>query len=132
MPALQITSFATSLTAGLALSNTCGPDHIHDAGSEAKQHEHDEPERGRREQTVETPAHQSSDENAGNQLRGEAETERHRRSAGANVSTSSTGLISSDVSAVPKFGQPVLQTSEPCGKCGLVRRRLVLFFAVIR
>jgi hypothetical protein len=43
-------------------------------------------------------------------------------------------LVSPDFSAVPKFGQPVIQTSEPCGKRSLVGGRFVAasIFAVIR
>jgi hypothetical protein len=43
-------------------------------------------------------------------------------------------LLSPDVSAVPNFGQPVIQTSEPCGKRGLIGGRFVAtsIFAVIR
>ena len=48
------------------------------------------------------------------------------------VSTSSVGLVSSDVSAVPKGGQPVLQTSEPCGKRSFVGGRFAFIFAVVR
>jgi len=43
-------------------------------------------------------------------------------------------LVSPDFSAVPNFGQPVIQTSEPCGKRSLIGGRFVAasIFAVIR
>jgi hypothetical protein len=34
-------------------------------------------------------------------------------------------LISPDFAAVTNFGQPVIQTSEPCGKRSFVGRRLI-------
>jgi hypothetical protein len=34
-------------------------------------------------------------------------------------------LVSPDFAAVPNFGQPVIQTSEPCGKRSFVGRRLI-------
>jgi hypothetical protein len=43
-------------------------------------------------------------------------------------------LVSPDFSAAPNFGQPVIQTSEPCGKRSLVGGRIVAtsIFAVFR
>jgi hypothetical protein len=43
-------------------------------------------------------------------------------------------LVSPEFSAVPNFGQPVIQTSEPCGKRSLIGGRFVpaSIFAVIR
>jgi hypothetical protein len=41
------------------------------------------------------------------------------------VSASSSGLVSPDFAAVPNFGQPVIQTSEPCGKRSFVGGRLI-------
>jgi hypothetical protein len=35
-------------------------------------------------------------------------------------------LISPDFAAVTNFGQPVIQTSEPCGKRSFVGRRLIV------
>jgi hypothetical protein len=43
-------------------------------------------------------------------------------------------LVSPDLSAVPNGGQPVIQTSEPCGKRSFFGRRFIApsIFAVIR
>jgi hypothetical protein len=43
-------------------------------------------------------------------------------------------LVSPDFAAVPNFGQPVIQTSEPCGKRSFVGGRFVVasISAVIR
>ena len=66
-----------------------------------------------------------ADDNAGDQLRRKPEPERHRRGSGSSVSAFSSGLVSPDFAAVPNFGQPVIQTSEPCGKRSFVRGRLI-------
>src|SRR5205823_1663445 len=76
-------------------------------------------------QTVETPANPGPDDNARNQLRGKPETERHRRSSGRPVAAFSAGLVSPDFAAVANFGQPVIETSEPCGKRSFVGRRMI-------
>jgi hypothetical protein len=34
-------------------------------------------------------------------------------------------LVSPDFAAVPNFGQPVIQTSEPCGKRSLIGERFI-------
>src|ERR1700688_4254535 len=80
------------------------------------------------------PANPLSDDNARDQLRGKPETERHRRSSGGSVSASVSGLVSPDFSAALNFGQPVIQTSEPCGKRSFIGGRLIVtsIFAVIR
>src|SRR4051794_16627837 len=80
------------------------------------------------------PANHRSDDNAGDQLRRKPETACHRRGSGSSVSAFSSGLVSPDVSAVPNFGQPVIQTSEPCGKRGFIGGRCaaISIFAVIR
>ena len=66
-----------------------------------------------------------SDDNAGDQFGRKPETARHRRCSGSAVSASSSGLVSPDVAAVPNFGQPVIQTSEPCGKRSFIGGRFV-------
>jgi len=124
-PAFCNQSSGFFLTAGSVRSNTRRSDHIQHAGGEAEQQEHDESERRRRQQTVEPPANQRSDNNARDQLRRKLETARHRRASGSAVFASGSGLVSPDFSAVPNFGQPVIQTSEPCGKSSLVGGRLI-------
>ena len=114
-----------SLAAGAVRSHACRSHHVDHAGDEAEQNKHDEPPRRGRQQTVETPAKQRSDNNAGDQLRRKPETERHRRGSGRSVSAFSSGLVSPDFAAVPNFGQPVIQTSEPCGKRSFVGGRFI-------
>jgi hypothetical protein len=43
-------------------------------------------------------------------------------------------LVSLDFAAAPNFGQPVIQTSEPCGKRSFVGRRFIVIsvFAAAR
>jgi len=43
-------------------------------------------------------------------------------------------LVSPDFAAVPNFGQPLIQTSEPCGKRSLIGGRFIATFisAVLR
>jgi hypothetical protein len=101
------------------------PHHVDYAGDEAEQKKHDETERRCRQQTVETPANHRPDDNARDQLRGEAETARHGRSSGSTVSAFGAGLISPDLAVVANFGQPMIQTSEPCGKRSFVGGRLI-------
>src|SRR4051812_662604 len=134
-PALCIQSFRLPLlTEGPVRSDAGGSHHVDHTGGEAEQKKHDEPPRRCRQQAVETPANHRSDDNAGDQLRRKPETARHRRCSGSAVSASSSGLVSPDLSAAPNFGQPVIQTSEPCGKRGFIGRRIVAIsiFAVIR
>jgi hypothetical protein len=113
------------LAVGSVLSNARRSDHVDHAGDEAEQNERDKAEGRCRQQPVETPPKQRSDGNARDQLRRKPETERHRRSFGRTVSTSISGLVSPDFAAVPNFGQPVIQTSEPCGKRSFVRGRFL-------
>lgn len=96
--------------------------HVDHAGREAEQKEHDETERGRRQQTVETPADRRADKNTGDQLRRKPKTARHGRSRGYLVFARPFGLVSPGFSAATKFGQPLIETSEPCGKRSIVRR----------
>src|SRR4029079_10946310 len=103
----------------------CRSHHVDHAGDEAEQHKHDETERRCRQQTVETPANPCPDGNARNQLRGKAETKRHRGSSGSPVAAFSAGLVRPGFAAVTNFGQPVIETSEPCGKRSFVGRRLI-------
>src|SRR5919106_3033964 len=117
-----VTSRRCSASAG---SYACRSHHVDHTGSEAEQQKHDETERRRRQQTVEPPANRRPDDNARNQLRGKPETQRHRRCSGSPVSAFSSGLISPEFPAVPNFGQPLIQTSEPCGKRSFVGRRLI-------
>ena len=105
-----------------AWSHARRPHHIDHAGDKAEQKKHDETERRRRQQAVETPANHRSDNNAGDQLRRKPETARHRRGSGSSVSTSRSGLVCPDFAVVPNFGQTVIQTSEPCGKRSFVGR----------
>src|SRR3979411_2169722 len=82
--------------------------HVDHAGDKAEQQKHDETERRCRQQTVETPANHSPDDNARDQLRGKAETKRHGRGPGSPVAAFSSGLVSPDFAAVTNFGQPVI------------------------
>src|SRR6202012_5273151 len=107
-------------------------DHVDDPGDETERDHYDEaPGRDRRD-VVDAPTDQRADDNAGDQLRRKPETERHRRCSGCAASSSE--LVSPDVAAAPNFGQPLIQTSEPCGKRGFVGRRFVVIplFAAVR
>jgi len=110
-------------------TGACGPHHIDHTGYEAEQKKHDETERRSRQQSVETPTDQPADNNTGDQLRGKLETARHARGSGGTISGS--GLVSLDFAAVPNFGQPVIQTSEPCGKRGFVGRFIAIFISAV-
>jgi hypothetical protein len=124
---LQSTRTACAfLPAGPVRRNSGRSDHVDHAGGKAKQQENDHPERRCRQQPVEAPANQRPDDNAGDQFGGKLETASHRRCAGSAVSASRSGLVSPDVAAVPNFGQPLIQTSEPCGKRSLVGRHIVI------
>src|SRR6266481_8296100 len=112
-------------TAVSVLSHARRSYHIDHAGYEAEQEEHDKSPRRSRQQTVEPPANHRSNHNACNQLGRKPETARHCRGSGSAISASGSELVSPDLSAAPNFGQPLIQTSEPCGKRGFVRRRLV-------
>src|SRR5437660_3113122 len=98
------------------------PHHGENAGREAEQKEHDEPPGGCRQQAVEAPANHCPDNNAGDQLRGKAKAARHCGSSGCSVSASICGLVSPDLSAVANFGQPLVETYEPCGKRSFIGR----------
>jgi hypothetical protein len=116
---------ASRQRSALARGHACRPDHIDYAGYKAEQKEHDQSEGRCRQQTVETPANHRSDDNARDQLRGKLETARHCRSSRRAVTASCAGLVSPDFSAVPDFGQPVFETSEPCGKRSFIGGRLI-------
>jgi hypothetical protein len=106
-------------------SYACRPHYVDHAGGEAEQQKHHETERRCRQPTVDPPANRRSDDNARDQLRGEAETQRHCRCSGSRVAAFSSGLISPEFPVVANFGQSVVETSEPCGKRSFVRRRLI-------
>src|SRR5579863_3103491 len=126
-PALCNQSVRRSVsTAGAVRSRACRSHHIDHAGGKAEQNKHDEPPRRGRQQVVDPPADRRADDNAGDQLRREPEPARHRRGPGSSVSAFSSGLVSPDFAAVPNFGQPVIQISEPCGKRSFVRGRLIV------
>ena len=122
------------LAAGPASSNARRPDYVDHTGDEAEQHERDQSEGRCRQQPVETPADQRSHHNARDQLRRKPETERHRRGLGRTISASISGFVSPDLAAAPNFGQPLIQTSEPCGKRSFVGGRFLAtaISAVIR
>jgi hypothetical protein len=109
-------------SAGLVRSSPCGPHHVHHAGGEAEQEKRDEAEGRCRQQAVETPAEHRTDKNAGDQLGRKPKTARHRRCSGCTVSASSSRLLSPGRAAVTKFGQPLIETPEPCGKRSLIGR----------
>ncbi len=62
----------------------------------------------------------SPDDNARDQFGGKLKTARHGRCPGSAVSVFGSGLISLGFAAVTKFGQPLIETSEPCGKRSFV------------
>src|ERR1700730_927725 len=125
---------SSGLTAGSVRSHARRSHHVDHARRDAEQKEHNEPKGRCRQQAVETPANHRSDGNAGDQLRGKPETARHRRGSGRSVSVSTFEFVIPAFSAVPNFGQPVIKTSEPCGKRSFVGRRLIAtsIFAVLR
>ena len=100
--------------------HACGPHHIDYAGGKAEQQEYDEAPWRSRQQAIETPAETRSDKNTGNQFGGEAKP--HGQGGCPGLSLLTSGRVSPDFSAVPDFGQPLIQTSEPCGKRGFVGR----------
>jgi hypothetical protein len=114
------TGFRSPLSAGSVRGDACRSHHVQHTSREAEQEKHNKSEGRRRQQTVETPANYRTDKDAGDQLGRKPETARHRRSSGSPVSAS--GLVSPDFAAVAKFGQPLIETSEPCGKRSLIRR----------
>src|ERR1700704_6618885 len=101
------------------------PHHIHHPGDKAKQQEYDEAPGRSRQQAIETPAETRSDKNAGNQFGREAKPHGHGGCLGLGVALLVSGRVSPYLSAAPNFGQPVIETSEPCGKRGFVERRFI-------
>src|SRR3984957_20605914 len=119
---------------GLLRHHARRPHHIDHAGGEAKQQEYDEaPGRGR-QQTIETPAESLPGKNTRNQFGGEAKPDGHGGCPGLSRVLLVSGLVRPDFSAALNFGQPVIQTSEPCGKRGFVGGRFIAtsISAVIR
>ena len=119
------------LAAGPVRSNACRPYHVDHAGDKTEQNEHDQSEGRCRQQPVETPANQRPDDNTRDQLGRKPETDRHRRGPGRTVPTSVSVLVSAGFADAPNFGQPVIQTSEPCGKRSLVGRFLAIASSAI-
>jgi len=113
-------------TAGPVWSDACRSDHVQNAGGEAEQEEHDKSEGRCRQQAVEAPAKQRTDEDAGDQFGRQPQSTRHGRSPGCSVTAADSRLISPDLSAVAKFGQPLVETSEPCGKRSLIGRLIAI------
>src|SRR5215471_6982321 len=79
---------------------------------------------------VDAPANRRSDHNARDQFRGKAETARHGRSPGCTVFALTPYLVSPDIPVATNFGQPPIQTSEPCGKRSFVRRFIATSISV--
>src|SRR5262249_24370223 len=69
------------------------------------------------------------DDNARDQFGGEPETDRHGGRPGCTVFACSR-LVSPDFPAVANFGQPPIQTSEPCGKRSFVGRFIAISVSV--
>src|SRR4030081_2870176 len=105
--------------------HACRPHHIDHAGDKAKQQEYDEAPGRSRQQAIETPAESRSDKNTRNQFGGEAKPDGHGGCPGLSRVLLVSGLVSPDLAAAPNFGQPLIQTSEPCGKRGFGGRRMV-------
>src|ERR1700730_6158727 len=95
------------------------------SGDKAKQQEYDEAQGRSRQQAIETPAESRPDKNTGNQLGGEAKPDSHGVCLGLSRVLLGSGPVSLDLSAVPNYGQPVIQTSEPCGKRSFIGRRFI-------
>jgi hypothetical protein len=110
---------------GLLRHHACRPHHIDYAGGEAKQQEYDEAPGRSRQQAIETPAETRSDKYTRNQFGGEAKPHRHGGCPGVSRVLLVSGLVSPDLSAVPNFGQPLIEISEPCGKRSFVGGRLI-------
>src|ERR1700704_4440289 len=115
----------TSEPFGLLCHHARRPHHIDHAGGKAKQQEYDEAPGRSRQQAIETPAESRSDKNTCNQFGGEAKPDSHGGCLGLSRVLLVSGLVSPDLSAVPNFGQPVIQTSEPCGKRSFVGGRFI-------
>src|SRR5664279_5769989 len=110
---------------GLLCHHARRPHHIDHAGGKAKQQEYDEAPGRSRQQTIETPAESRSGKNTCNQFGGEAKPDGHGGCLGLSRVLLISGPVSPDLSAVPNFGQPVIQTSEPCGKRSLIGGRFI-------
>src|SRR5260370_41897179 len=110
---------------GLLRHHARRPHHIEHTGGKAKQQEYDEaPGRGR-QQAIETPAETRSDKNTRNQFGGEAKPDGHGGCLGLSRVLLVSGPVSPDFAAVPNFGQPAIQTSDPCGKRCFFGGRLI-------
>src|SRR3981189_3867777 len=107
------------------------PNHIDPAGNEAKQQEYDEAPGRSRQQAIETPAETRSEKNTRNQFGGEAKPDSHGGCLGLSRVLLVSGLVSADFAAAPNFGQPLIQTSEPCGKRGFVGRLIATSISVV-
>src|SRR6476646_10083594 len=78
---------------------------------------------------IDAPANRRPDDNARDQFRGKAETARHGGRPGCTIFASTSGLVSPDLPVVAYFGQPPIQTSEPCGKRSFVRRFIAISYS---
>ena len=110
---------------GLLRHRARRPHHIDYAGGKAEQQEYDEAPGRSRQQAIETPAESRSDKYTRNQFGGEAKAHRHGGCPGLSRVLLVSGLVSPGLSAVPNFGQPLIEISEPCGKRSFVGRRLI-------
>ena len=79
---------------------------------------------------IDAPANRSSSDNARDQLRGKPKTTRHGRCPGSTVVALASLLVSPDLPAATNFGQPLIQTSEPCGKRSFVRRFIAMILVL--
>ena len=110
---------------GLLRHHARRPHHIDYPGDKAKQHEYDETPGRSRQQAIETPAESRSDKNTSNQFGGEAKPDGHGGCPGLSRVLLASGLVSPDFAAALNLGQPLIETSEPCGKRSFVGRRLI-------
>jgi hypothetical protein len=82
---------------------------------------------------IDAPANRRSSDNARDQLRGKPKTTRHGGCPGSTVVALTSLLVSPDLPAATNFGQPLIETSEPCGKRSFVRRFIAIsLFPVVR
>src|SRR3978361_1225035 len=109
---------------GLLRHHACRPHHIDYAGGQAKQQEYEEAPGRSRQQAIEPPAESRSSKNTCNQFGGEAKPDGHGGCLGLSRVLLASRLASPAFSAAPNFGQPLIQTSEPCGKRSFVGGRL--------
>src|ERR1700693_4456124 len=116
---------------GLLRHHARRPHYIDHPGDKAKQQEYDEAQGRSRQQAIETPAESRSDKNTGNQFGGEAKPDSPGGCLGLSRVLLVPGDVSSDLSVVPNFGQPAIQTSEPCGKRSFVRRFLATSISAV-